>query len=1234
MQADAELPIAAHAQEIIELVQAHQVVVVAGETGSGKTTQLPKLCLAAGRGQAGLIGCTQPRRIAARTVAQRVASELGGALGGQVGYQVRFEERTSDDMLVKFMTDGILLAETQTDRWLSQYDTLIIDEAHERSLNIDFLLGYLKRLLARRADLKVIITSATIDTARFSEHFGNAPVVEVEGRSWPVEVRWRPPAEDDDVAAAAQVAAAVDDITHEDAHGDILVFLPGEREIRDTDRLLSWRGYRNTRVLPLYARLASRSQDEIFQPGRERRIVLATNVAETSLTVPRIRYVIDSGTARVKRYSQRNQLERLHIEPISQAAAEQRKGRCGRVGPGVCVRLYAEDDFAQRPEYTDPEILRSSLAGVILRMLVLGLGDVASFPFLQAPEQRAIADGYRRLFEVQAIDGQQRLTAQGRTMGRFPMDVTLARMLVEAERLKVLPQVLAIVSFLSIQDPRERPAEARAQADAAQAVFRDRRSDFLTILNLFHDWQHAHASLTRAQLRQWSRDHFLSFARMHEWRELRRQLLLICAEMGWQTRTPTPQTPPPGGEEREKAHEDLLEPLHRSLLSGWPTQVGRKDEKGDYEGARQRRFSIFPGSSLAKTGPQWLLAGQLLDIGRIYAMNCARVQPLWIEQQAAHLLKRSWRDPHWSQRRGNVLAFEQVSLFGLVLVEKRTVTLGRHDPQQAHAIFLQALADAQVSGRARFLAANAAVLEEAHELEARQRRSGLLRDSEERVQWLAERIPADIHSAAGLDAWYRKLDAPARKALEWSLADVLHEEQQPSSEAFPPSWTLAAHSLPLEYHFAPGDEADGVTLSVPLELVSALPRATLDWLVPGLVEEKVTALLRGLPRALRRNFVPVPDFARAFLETAPDTAQPLTAQLARYLQRITGVTIDAQAFTTDELPAHLRLRLRIVDEQGRELAAGRDLDALIKHWSVAAREAFSEAAASDMGRDDVSDFDFDELPPSIETDAGLRAFPALVDLQARVALQVLADADEAAKAHAGGVARLLRYRLAREIKQAERKLPLDERVAMRWSSLGPLRALREDLVESALAQLLADADLQVRSRQAFKQLRDGLARRLFGVAVEQMQRAEAVISAWAELQPLLEPPLMGFATANYDDLREQLAGLVQVDMFRTMPAERLQHIPRYLQAMQVRARRLRDDPQADQQRMLTISGYWQQYLELAQRLPANAEVEELRWQIEELRVSVFAQQLGTAQPVSAKRLTRAIEALQQLNPPA
>jgi ATP-dependent helicase HrpA len=1219
---DASLPITQRADEITRLIRAHQVLVIAGETGSGKTTQLPKLCLAAGRGVAGMIGCTQPRRLAARAMARRVATELGGDTGGVVGFEVRFAKQLGENTLVKFMTDGILLAEMAHDRWLSAYDTLIIDEAHERSLNIDFLLGYLQQLLHRRPDLKLIVTSATIDTARFAAHFGDAPVVTVEGRAYPVEIRYRPPGEEN--GTTERVVAALDDITREDPRGDVLVFLPGEREIRDAHLALARRQYRHTEVLPLYARLSVKEQDRVFKPGAARRLVLATNVAETSLTVPRIRWVVDSGDARVKRYSRRSQIERLRVESVSQAAANQRAGRCGRVGPGICVRLYDEADFAARPAYSDPEILRSALADVILRMLDLGLGDVDAFPFIDPPDPRTVNDGWRRLAEIGAVDAARKLTPIGKQLARIPIDAQLARMLLEARQLGVLAEVLPIVAFLGVQDPRERPADKQQQADAAHAEFADPQSDFAGVLNLWRAYRAAREELTQSKLRDWCAKYFVSFMRMREWRELHRQLLL---ELEGRDR---------GAGDGHSADNtsaaaipDAYEPIHLALLAGLPTNVARKDEQGIYRGTRERRFKVFPGSALAKKPPQWLLAAQVLDLGgKVWGMQCARIEPEWIERQAAHLLRRTCSDPHWSRARGAVQAFEQVSLYGLVLVERRTVTFAQQDPPLAHAIFLrEALACCEIDCHADFVRANARVLESAHEIEAQQRREGLLKSDDDLAAFFTGKLPEDVCSARALDAWFRRAPAAAQAALRWSPADVLEPGAHGDAGAFPEALAVGNQHLAFEYRFVPGDVADGVTLRVPLPLLNAIPAARCEWLVPGLLADKIAAMLRGLPKSLRRNFVPAPEFARAFVEAEAARDEPLTGVLAAFLRRVTGVAVEAGAFAADGVPEHLMMRFDVRDDDGRTLAAGRDLDALRAQHGSRARAAFSRDAQAVVTREDVRDWDFDTIPPHTRGRHGVAAYPALVDLGAVVALRVFETADEAASAHRRGVERLLRIALASEFKRAQKQLPLQSRLTVAFAPHGRADALREDIVEGAFADVLRGQDVDVRDRAAWQVLRADVARALFAEAMQRLQLAEPILAALAELQPQLKPAIRNQSAASYTDLRGQLDVLLAPGFLRDLSRARLAHLPRYLKAMQLRAEKLRSDPARDHARMQQVLPYWRAVLDARASGDDSEAARTLRWLVEEWRVSVFAQELKTAEPVSGKRMAAALHAL-------
>jgi ATP-dependent helicase HrpA len=1228
---DSELPIGREADAIVELIRKHQVVVIAGETGSGKTTQLPKLCLAAGRGAAGLIGCTQPRRIAARAVAKRVAEELQVPLGKEVGWQVRFTEQVGEDTLIKFMTDGILLAEIQRDRWLSAYDTIIVDEAHERSLNIDFLLGYLKGLLRKRRDLKLIVTSATIDTGRFAEHFDGAPVISVEGRSWPVEVRYRSLEETNaDVASKPDaekslyegLLAACDEITREVDYagvgrGDVLVFLPGEREIREVHHVLERRKYRDTEVLPLYARLSAKDQDRVFNPGPKRRIVLATNVAETSLTVPRIRYVVDPGTARVKRYSPRMKLDRLHIEDIAQASADQRKGRCGRVSSGICYRLYSEQDFNTRPRYTDPELLRSSLAGVILRMLSLGLGRVEDFPFIDAPDSRAVADGWQQLTELGAVDKHRQLTPVGKQMAAFAVDVKLARMLIAAKERGSLREMIVIASFLGLQDPRERPPEAREAADRAHATFADERSEFVSILKLWDAYRAAHEELSQSKLRDWCGQRFLNFLRLREWRELHRQLILNCEALGWA---------------QNEAPADYAD-LHRALLTGLASQVGHRSEKGLYEAPRSRKFGLFPASTLASKPPPWVLCATLLDTAKVWGITAAKVEPEWVIDAVPHLLSRRHFDPHWSRRQGRVQGSEQIGLFGLVLLPKKPVHYGGLYPDEAREIFVrQGLVTGEIDTRIPLVKRNLATLERALEEEAKQRRAGLVVDEDWQVRWYLDRLPSDVHNTAALEAWYGKLDPAAKKALEWSLAELMSVEGS-GVERFPKFLPLGDARLALHYRFEPGHAEDGVTLDVPLHLLPALDAARLGWLVPGLVEEKATALIRSLPKALRRNVVPAPDFARAFVLAFPEgDADSLPGALARFLAKATGVEISALDFDEAGLESHLRMNLR-VGEGKAILGQSRSLDELKARFGHDAEKAFAARAGERLAREGLREFPVEPIPLEISAPGGLPAFPALAVDGEDVALRVLADRDAAALAHAGGVLRLAEIALADAVKQARKQLPLNPKTAMVYTAVATAEQLRADLVAKALAALLEGGRVGValaaiRDREAFGRAIGAVKQALFAEAMARLKVAEAALGQYAEIRPKLEAPVMGWAKANLDDLRAQLAGLVHPGFVRETPPDAFNELPRFLKALALRAERALRDPTRDQQRMLEVQPFASAIEDARRRgIAMQPGWQALRWDLEELRVSLFAQELGTKRPVSAKRLAKQLEAL-------
>jgi ATP-dependent helicase HrpA len=1259
---DPVLPIAAEADRIVALIREHQVVVIAGETGSGKTTQLPKLCLQAGRGIGGMIGCTQPRRIAARAVARRLAEELEVPMGGAVGFQVRFSEQVGAATMVKFMTDGILLAEIQSDRRLSRYDTIIVDEAHERSLNIDFLLGYLRQLLPRRPDLKVVVTSATIDTARFAAHFSGAPVVEVEGRGFPVEVRYRPL---EAVSVVDGIVAACDELARERGSGDALVFLPGEREIRDAHQALEKRGYRHTEVLPLYARLSARDQDRVFHPGPQRRIVLATNVAETSLTVPRIHAVIDPGIARVKRYSPRLKLDRLHIEQVSQASADQRKGRCGRVGPGTCIRLYSEADFESRPAYTDPEIRRAALAGVILRMLSLGLGAIEDFPFLEPPEPRAIADGWQSLLELGAVDERRRLTATGRLMARMPIDAKLARMLVAAHAHGCLRDMLAIAAFLGVQDPRERPADQRAAADAAHASFADPRSEFLGIARLWRAYESAHEELTQSQLRRWAERNFLGFLRLREWRELHRQLRLVCVELGWDSGEkpdggPGPDREPASGDKaREAAERKRYVALHRALLAGLPTQVGHRlpDAKArnappQYEGPRGRRFQLFPGSALAKRPPPWTLSATLLDTEKVWALTNASIEPDWAIAELPHLVARRRFDPRWSRKQGRVVGSEQVSLLGLVLAPARPIHYGALFPEESRAIFVRdALLTGEIDTRSPFLKRNLATLAKALEEEAKQRRAGLVVDEDWQARWYLDRLPADIHNVQALDAWYRSLAPGKKRGLEWSRDDLLAGDEA-DANLFPPYLALGDARLAVRYRFEPGALDDGMTVVVPLHLLNALDQARLSWLAPGFAADKAAALIRALPKALRRNFVPAPDFARAFAEAWPQpSADSIEGELARFLQRTTGVALSATEFEPAAIDPHLHANLRLQDADGRSvLAASRDLPGLRERFGARAAAAFADHAARGMARAGLTAFPDAPIPEQVPGAGGVPAWPALHDDGDSVSLAVHADRAAARLAHPAGVRRLLALALADRMKQARKQLPVQPKTALLYAAIestasrgsgGPVPrsggsgsggsradALRADLVDGAFAALASDDLDAVRDPAAFAARRDAIGKALFPEAMERLRQAEAILDLVAGARAALDSKLVGWARGNLDDMQAQLDALVPPGFLRDVPAQALGGYPRYLRALVLRAERALRDPARDQARMLELKPF-ADALDAA-RVAGRAGGpgwQALRWELEELRVSLFAQELGARGGVSAKKVAARLSTL-------
>jgi len=1197
MTFDDALPINRKREEIARAVAAHPVVIVCGETGSGKTTQLPKMLLEMGRGSAGRIGHTQPRRIAARSVAARIAEELKVELGTVVGYKVRFTDKVGPRTVLKLMTDGILLAETQGDPQLRAYDTLIIDEAHERSLNIDFLLGYLKNL--RRKDLKVIITSATIDAEKFSRHFDGAPVIEVSGRLYPVEVRYRPvggDAEDTTRKEEEQALAdAVDELCRE-GPGDILVFLPGEREIRDAAATLAQGKKPSFEILPLYGRLSAADQDRVFKPGGQRRVVLATNVAETSLTVPRIRYVVDTGDARVKRYSYRNKVEMLRVEAVSQAAAKQRAGRCGRVANGVCIRLYSEEDFNKRPAYTDPEVLRSSLASVILRAKSLALGEIETFPFLDPPNPRAIADGYALLVELGAVDEKHELTKTGAELARLPLDPRVARMLVAARAERCLDQVCVIAAALSVQDPRERPLERAAAADERHRQFADEHSDFLAFLKL---WKLFDGKWEKA-----CRENFLSIPRMREWRDVAKQLEITLEELDWKPSAANPEKP------------DGSRAIHRALLTGLLGNIGKRDEsENSYTGSRGIKFWQHPGSWAKKPG-KWVVAAELVETTRLYARTVAGIDPKWLEELGGHLLKRDRQDPHWEKARGQVVALERGTLYGLPVYAGRRVNFAPYDPVLARDIFIRSgLVEGDFDSRAPFFAHNRRLVADIERLEHKSRRPDILVDQELIHAFYDERIPADVHDAAGLERWRREAERANPRLLYLAREDLMrHEAAGITTDNFPPTLQVGANRFALEYHFEPGSARDGVTLSVPLAALNQVPAARSEWLVPGLLKEKVKALAKAIPQRLRHKLGPVEEFAAEFCAAVPTSDTPLASALARHIRATAGVDVPLDAFRPDSAPPHLHMNFRVVDDTGRQLAIGRNLAELKQEFSAHTEAALQE---EDETAERHTGWTMGDLAELMEIERGaqtLVGYPALADAGDAVTLQVFDSPEKAREMHRAGVQRLLAIAFRDRIRDLERTLVKDV-------ALGPLKA---DVIAAALARTFLSDSLPMQAKDFARRVDEGRSR--FNLIAQEISRAAGGILAE---QAILQKKLLTLSKnfpKEADDVKQQLSRLLSPGWLSRTPWARLQHLPRYLKAASLRLDKLRADPTRDVRLAAELAPLEQAYRrEAAARArygAPGAEFEQFGWLLEELRVSLFAQELRTPVPVSVKRLAK------------
>lgn len=1297
------LPVSGKRDEIARAIAAHPVVIVCGETGSGKTTQLPKICLALGRGLgsggAGLIGHTQPRRLAASSTGRRIAEELGTPFGEVVGYKVRFTDNLAPGASVKLMTDGILLAETQTDPLLKAYDTLIIDEAHERSLNIDFLLGYLRQILPRRPDLKLIVTSATIDAERFARHFGSderpAPVIEVSGRLYPVEVRYRPIADDRpaavrhaegassgrDRAKSAREAErdlmdgivdAVDELCRE-GPGDVLVFLPGEREIRDAAEALRKHHPPHTEILPLFARLSAAEQERVFKASNARRIVLATNVAETSLTVPGIRYVVDTGLARVKRYSYRNKVEQLQIEPISQAAANQRAGRCGRVADGICIRLYEESDFAGRARFTDPEILRSSLASVILRMKSLHLSAIESFPFIEPPPGRAIADGYQLLNELGAVDDENALTPLGRELARLPLDPRVGRMILAARDQQALREVLVIASALSVQDPRERPVDAQEQADQAHRRFADERSEFLQWLRIWAWFEEAVAhKKSNRQLVDACRQHFLSHLRLREWRDVHSQLLTVVREHGW----------------RLNEADATFEQIHLSLLTGLLGNIGFKaEDEPHYLGARGIKFHLWPGSALVKKAGRWVMAAELVETSRLYARCIAKIEPEWIERIGAHLLKKSLSEPHWEKRPAQVAAFERATLYGLTIYHRRRVAFGRQDPARARELFIRgALVDGEFDTKLAFFAHNRKLLADIEQLEHKSRRQDVLVDDELIHAFYDQAIPAGIHTGAAFERWYRdevsKSGQPEDKLrlLYLSRDDLMrHEAAGVTTELFPKRVTMAGVEMALAYHFEPGSPRDGVTLAVPLFALNQVDARRAEWLVPGMLREKAHLLLKSLPQKLRRHCVPLPEYAAGFVERAGRErfgAGGLVDALIADVREQTQVATKTSDFKLETLPAHLFMNFKVIDEHGRQLAMGRNLAQLRAELGAQAQQHFQKIAAAatlapagepaaaaagasgararraPLGAppraaepaaqagaaagatalyEHLTTWNFGKLPELLEIrrrGETLFGYPALVDRGTHCDVEVFDSPDEAARIHRAGLRRLFALQLKEPIKYLEKNLPGLREMAMQYMSLGTQDELRDQLIATALDRACLQEPLPA-DDASFHARRDEGRSRLNLLAQEIARLVGQILAEYAGLAKKLAQAKP--FPAAHADMQGQLAALVGKRFVVDTPYAQLAHFPRYLKGIALRIDKLKADPARDARQAAELQPLAQHYQRsVAQRGGvADARLAEFRWLLEELRISLFAQELRTPMPVSVKRLYKVWESMQR-----
>ncbi|MGF1862128.1 ATP-dependent RNA helicase HrpA [Photobacterium profundum] len=1219
------LPVSQRKDDIAEAIKHNQVVIVAGETGSGKTTQLPKICMELGRGTHGMIGHTQPRRLAARTVATRIAEEMECELGSYVGYKVRFNDQVSDRSQVKLMTDGILLAEIQNDRFLSQYDTIIIDEAHERSLNIDFIMGYLRELLPKRPDLKVVITSATIDPERFSKHFNNAPIIEVSGRTYPVETRYRPVSEDGDDGDRDQLQAifdAVDELCDE-GPGDILIFMNGEREIRDTADALEKRNLRNTEILPLYARLSANEQNRVFQSHGGRRVVLSTNVAETSLTVPGIKYVIDPGTARISRYSYRTKVQRLPIEAISQASANQRKGRCGRVQEGICVRLYSEDDFLSRPEFTDPEILRTNLASVILQMTAIGLGDIHAFPFVEAPDNRNIQDGLRLLEELGAInlkatDPRKRLSPMGRQLARLPLDPRLARMVLEAPKLGSLREVMVIACALSIQDPRERPSEKKQASDEKHNRFADKDSDFIAFVNLWNYVQEQQKELSGNQFRKQCKKDYLNYLRIREWQDIYYQVSQVVKELDLKI----------------NSQEASYDSIHQSLLAGMLSHIGIKDqEKNEYQGARNARFNIFPGSGIFKKQPKWVMVAELVETSKLWGRIAAKIQPEWVEPLAQHLLKRSYSEPHWEKKQAAVFAFEKIMMYGIPIVAKRKVNYGNIDAQVSREIFIRsALVEGDWETKHKFYHQNRRLLREVEELEHKSRRRDILIDDDELFEFYDQRIEHTVVSGRFFDSWWKKASKEDSNLLNFEREMLFRGDASHITDLdYPNFWHQGNLKLKLSYQFEPGEDSDGVTVHVPLPILNQVEPDNFDWQIPGLRHELVVSLIKSLPKPIRRNFVPAPNYADAFLSRAEAMSMPLLDALEKELKRITGVTILREDWKAEQVPEHLKITYRVVDHKNRKLKESKDLYSLKDGLKEQVQETLSQVADDDIEQEGLKTWSFGALPECYQQKRGgfeVKAFPALVDNKDSVGIKLFETEEEQRMAMTQGQRRLVLLNVPSPIKYLHSNLPNKSKLGLYFNPYGRVMDLIDDCIACGVDKLIQQKGGLIWEPEQFAQTKEYVRAELGDTVVDVAQQVEAILTTAFSINKRLKGRVdlsMAFALS---DIKAQIEGLIFKGFATECGWQRLPDILRYMKAIERRMEKLPIDPNKDRVQILKIDSVMSDYKELLNKIPKGQavpeKVKEIRWMVEELRVSFFAQQLGTPYPVSDKRVRNAI----------